>query len=202
MRTLGAACVALAFLASCTASKLVTQQKNPDYAGKPFKSILVVAVTSDEIVRRTYEDRMVARLGQRGRKAVASYSVVGKRGKVSEAELRQAIEQAGAEGVIVTRVTGVDRPTTTISGATVTMGYGWGGGFYGYYSATWETAYIPPQQVSGQASTFTETRLFDAKSGKLAWTGVVETKDSADLDSVLTQYINVIFDAMESDRVI
>jgi len=194
-------CAALAFLASCAASSLVTQKKNPDYTGKPFKTILVVAVTSDEIVRRTFEDRIVARLGQRGRKGIPGYVVVGKRGKITEAELREAITQSGAEGVLVTRVTGVDTGSVTVPGAEVTIGYGWGG-FYGYYAGVWETAYIPSQQVSGSSSTLTETRLFDAKSGVLVWTGVVRTGDGNNLDAVLSGYVELIFDAMESDRVI
>jgi hypothetical protein len=108
LAVIGAA-VALALLASCVTSRLVTQQSNPDYVGKPFKSVMVVAVTADELVRRTFEDRMVALLGQRGVKGIPAYAAVGKRGRVEEADLREAITRSGAEGVIITRVTRVDR---------------------------------------------------------------------------------------------
>ena len=61
---------ALALLAGCATSQLLSQKANPDYVGKPLKSIMVVAVTADEIVRRTYEDRVVALLGKRGIKGI------------------------------------------------------------------------------------------------------------------------------------
>jgi hypothetical protein len=170
---------------------MVTQQSNPDYVGKPFKSVMVVAVTADELVRRTFEDRMVALLGQRRVKGVPSYSVIGSR-KVEEAELRRAIAASGVEAVLITRVTRVDRSTGTLPGATV------GIGFYGY----WETVHLPPEQVNGPSWTVSETRLFDAKNGVLAWTGVMDTRENNDLDGALTQYINVVFDAMVRDRVL
>ena len=183
---------ALALLASCATSSMVTQQSNPDYVGKPFRSVMVVAVTADDLVRRTFEDRMVALLGQRGLKGIPGYSAIGSRGKVEEAELRRAVAASGAEGVLITRVVRVDRSSGTLPGATV------GVGFYGY----WETVNLPPQQVNGPSWTVSETRLFDAKNGVLAWTGVMDTRENDDLDRALTQYIKVVFDAMVRDRVL
>ena len=192
---------ALALLAGCAASRMVTQQANPDYVGKSFKSVMVVAVTADELVRRTYEDRIVAHLGKRGLKGIPGYSVVASRGKVEEAELRQAIVRSGADAVLITRVTRVDRSSGTVPGSTIAVGVGWGG-FYGYYSTTWQTVSVPAQQASGPSWTATETRLFDAKNGTLAWTGIADTPESDNLDAALTQYVNLIFDAMLRDRVL
>ena len=198
---LRAAFAALALLAGCTPSRLVTQQANPDYVGKSFKSVMVVAVTADELVRRTFEDRIVALLGKRGAKGIPGYDAVGSRGKVAEADLRQAIERSGVEGVLITRVTRVERASGTVQGGTAAVGIGWGG-FYGYYSGVWETVKLPAQQFSGPSWTLSETRLFDAKNGALAWTGMMETRENDDLEAVLTQYIDVIFDAMVGDRVL
>ena len=198
---LGAAFAAPALLAGCATSSLISQQSNPDYVGKPFKSVMVVAVTSDELIRRTFEDRMVALLGRRGAKGIPAYAAVGSRGQVEEAELRQAIARSGAEGVLVTRVTRVDRSSGTLPGATVAVGVSYGG-FYGYYSTVWETVNVAPQKITGPSWTVSETRLFDAKNGVLAWTGVMDTRENDDLGAALTQYINVIFDAMVYDRVL
>jgi hypothetical protein len=197
----GAVFAVLALLASCATSSLVTQQSNPDYVGKPFKSVMVVAVTADELVRRTYEDRMVALLGKRGLKGIPGYAAVGTRGRVEEAALREAIARSGAEGVLITRVTRVDRSSGSVPGATVAVSVGWGG-FHDYYSGVWETVSVPAQTVTGPKWTVSETRLFDAKSGVLAWTGVVDTRQHDDLGAALTQYMKVIFDAMVDDRVL
>jgi hypothetical protein len=191
-----AAFAALALLAGCATSRLISQQSNPDYVGKAFKSVMVVAVTSDELIRRTFEDRMIALLGKRGLKGIPAYAAVGSRGQVEEADLRQAIARSGAEGVLVTRVTRVDRSSGTVPGATVMVG------FYGYYSTVWQTVNVSAQKITGPSWTVSETRLFDAKNGVLAWTGVMDTRENDDLSAALTQYIDVIFDAMVSDRVL
>src|SRR5262245_58742567 len=183
---------ALSLLASCATSSMVTQKSNPDYVGKPFRSVMVVAVTTDDLLRRTFEDRMVALLAKRGLKGIPAYLAIGATGKVEEAELRRAVAASGVEAVLITRVTRVDKSSGTLPGATV------GVGFYGY----WETVHLPPQQVNGPSWTVSETRLFDAKNGVLAWTGVIDTRENDDLGAALTQYINLVFDAMVRDRVL
>jgi hypothetical protein len=198
---LPAAVLALALLASCATSRLVTQQSNPDYVGKSFASVMVVAVTSDQMVRRTFEDRVVALLNKRGLKGIPAYSLIGSRGQVEEAALREAIARSGAAGVLITRVTRVDQSSGYVSGATVSMGYG-AVGVYGYYAGVWETVDTAPQKVTGPTWTVSETRLFDAKSGVLAWTGVVDTRKSDDAGAALTEYVEIIFDAMVIDRVL
>jgi len=193
MRCLGV--LMLAVLAGCATSRLVTQQSNPEYVGKSFKTVMVVGVTADEIVRRTFEDRVAALLDKRGLKGIPGYSL-GSRGQVEEAELRRIIARSGAEGVFITRVTRVDRDSATAQGATV------GVGLYTYYGGVWQTVTTAPQQISGPSWTLSETRLFDAKTGALAWTGIVETRENKDLGEALTQYVNLVFDAMVKDRVL
>jgi hypothetical protein len=193
--------VALALLTSCASSRVVTQQTNPDYVGKSFKSVMVVGVTADEIVRRTFEDRVVALLGKRGVKGIPAYSVLSKRGRVEEAELRQAVATSGAEGVLITRVTRVERSGGTVPGSSVAVGVGYGTGLYGY-SGVWTTMNFAPETISGPSTTMSQTRLFDARNGVLAWAGMVDTDENENLDAALAQYINVIFDAMVHDRVL
>jgi hypothetical protein len=197
---LSAGLVAFALLTSCASSRVVTEHSNPDYVGKSFKSLMVVAVTADEIVRRTFEDRVVVLLARRGVKGIPAYAVLSKRGRVEEAELRQAVAGSGAEGVLLTRVTRVERSGGTVAGSTMAIGIGTG--LYGYYSGVWTTVNVAPQTISGPSTTMSQTRLFDARNGALAWAGMVDTDENNDLDAALTQYINVIFDAMVHDRVL
>ena len=194
------AILTVASLSSCTTSRLVTQQSNPDYVGKSFKTVMVVGVAADDIVRRTFEDRVVALLDKRGVKGIAGYSMLPSRRQPEEAQLRDAIARSGAEGVLVTRVTRVDRQSGTAPGATVSVGYGTG--FYTYYAGSWQAVTTAPQQINGPSWTVSETRLFDARNGALAWTGVIDTRENENLGAALTEYVNIIFDAMVRDRVL
>ena len=178
----------------------MTQQSNPDYVGKSFKTVMVVGVTAEDIVRRTFEDRVATLLHKRGLKGIAAYSRLPSRSRPEEADLRDAIARSGAEGVLITRVTTVDRQSGTAPGATVGVGYG--SGFYGYYAGAWQTVTTPPLQISGPSWTVSETRLFDARTGALVWTGIVDTRENDNLGAALTEYVDIIFDAMVRDRVL
>jgi hypothetical protein len=200
-----AALLALSLVAACGPSRMVQQQTNPEYAGKKFKRVLVVGVTSDDLARRVFEDDAVAKLRARGIDGVPGYSLMPKPGNVDEPTLRSLIAKSGADGVLITRVTAVDTEKFKTGGATVAMGYGFGGwgGFYDYYNTSWQTVYVPSQTVDSLKSTASETRLFDARNGNLVWMGVVTTLDrGGTLGAGLTQYTDVVFDAMTQAGVI
>jgi hypothetical protein len=204
-RALLVALVAAACAAGCATNRLVDHQANPAYVGKPFKRILVVAVTSENVLGRIYEDRMVALLGQRGVQGIPAYSALGITGAVDEATLRSVIAKTGADAMLITRTIAVDQATVTSPGQTAFVGIGWGG-FYGFYSGVWKSVYVPPQtQDVGPPVSTSETRLFDARSGDLAWRGVIATKDrdgQSDTASDMQQYAGMVYDAMTGDGVI
>jgi hypothetical protein len=201
--------LALALVAACAAgcatNRLVDHQANPAYVGKPFKRVLVVAVTNENVLGRIYEDRMVALLGQRGVQGIPAYSALGVTGAVDEATLRAVIAKTGADAMLITRTIAVDQATVTSRGQTAVVGVGWGG-FYGFYSGVWKSVYVPPQTQSvGPPVSTSETRLFDARSGNLAWRGVIATKDrdgDSDTASSVQKYAGIVYDAMAGDGVI
>jgi hypothetical protein len=79
---------------------------------------------------------------------------------------------------------------------------GYGTGVYTYYAGSWQAVTTAPQQINGPSWTASETRLFDARNGALAWTGVIDTRENENLGAALTEYVNIIFDAMVRDRVL
>ena len=204
-RAFAVALLAAACTAGCGSNRLLDHQANPEYVGKPFKRVLVVAVTNENVLGRIYEDRMVALLGQRGVQGIPGYSALGVTGAVDEATLRSVIAKTNADAMLITRTIAVDQATVTSRGQTAVVGVGWGG-FYGFYSGVWKSVYVPPQtQNVGPPVSTSETRLFDARSGTLAWRGVIATKDrdgDSDTASSVQKYAGIVYDAMASDGII
>lgn len=206
-RTIAVALVAAACAAACATNRLLDSQANPEYVGKPFKRVLVVAVTNENVIGRVYEDRMVALLAARGIRAIPGYDALGGTGAVDETTLRAVIAKTGVDAALVTRAVAVDQTTVTTPGQTAVVGFGVGwGGFYGYYSGVWRSVYVPPRtQDVGPQITTSEARLFDARTGTLAWRGTVATRDSdggSDSTAAIDAYAGIVFDAMASDGVI
>jgi hypothetical protein len=197
------ALAAAALLAACAPNQLVQQQANPEYAGqKRFKRVLVIAASNDDLVRRVFEDDVVKRLGERGIQGVPGYSLLPRAAAVDQATLKRLIAESRADAVLTSRVTAVDTATYKSRGYTAFIGVGWGG-FYDYYTGIWDTVKVAGQTVSGPTTTLSETRLFDARTGTLAWSGVVETTDrGGTLGAGVQQYTGLVLDAMIRDGVL
>jgi hypothetical protein len=185
------AVAALLLVCACSSTTVVDQWQSPDFKGGPFKRILVVGVTSQAAVRRIFEDEFVRQLRARGTDAVASYTLIPEDGQVERSRLERAVKEAGADGVIVTRVVKVEQKTQVVPGTPAFPGFGTD--IYGFYGTGWGgvwTGYASPPAVFQYEEVRAETKLFDARSAALVWAAQSDIfaptdarKDSADFAS-------------------
>ena len=118
MPTSGLCLVLLAALGmtSCASSQLVNQWINPAYKSSSFKKIMVIGVTKQAAIRRNFEDEFVAQLKAAGVNATPSYLYIPQDGPVGEAVLKQALKEAAADAVIITRLVRVQQKTEIAPG--------------------------------------------------------------------------------------
>jgi|SRR5262245_60992573 len=186
---------ALAFaafvLTACSSTTVVDQWQSPDFKGGPFKRVLVVGITTQAATRRIFEDEFVRQLRARGTDAVASYTLIPEDGPVERPRLERAVKEAGADGVIVTRVLKVEQKTQVVPGTPAFPGFGTD--IYGFYGTGWGgvwTGYASPPAVFRYEEVRAETKLFDARTAALVWAAQSDIfaptdarKDSADFAS-------------------
>jgi hypothetical protein len=178
------------FAAGCGASSVVQQWSSPDYVAPRFERIMVIGITRQAGMRRSFEDEFVTKLKTAGVDAVPSYRFIAADGQVEEARLHEAVKQAGADATITTRLVQVDRQTQTSPG--VYHPYG----FYRGYAGAWSGYYEPPSVY--QYDVFvSETSLFDMKKDQLVWSGTVETRDPRNLKKELSRYVDLVIDALK-----
>jgi hypothetical protein len=195
-----AACAAaLLVLAGCASTSLVNQWKAPDYRGAAPKRVLVVGITAQSSIRRTFEDQFVLQLKVAGVDAVQSYTVLPEDGQVEEARLKTAVEDARADGVITTRLVKAEQKTQ------VTPGY-YGPvptvGFYGWYSSAWMGVYDPPQVYQYDVYT-SETSLYHVSDGKVVWSGTAQTTaPGSNIEKEIAQYAELMIKAMRDAKVL
>lgn len=180
-----------ALLAACASTTIVEQWQSPDYKGGPFKRVLVVGISKEATVRRIFEDEFVRQLRARGTDAVAGYTLIPEDGQVDRPRLERAVKEAGADGVIVTRVVKVEQKTQVVPGTPAFPGFGTD--IYGFYGTGWGgvwTGYASPPAVFQYEEVQAETKLFDARNAQLVWAAQSDIfaptdarKDSADFAS-------------------
>lgn len=195
----GVALVAACLLSACATHRLVHHGVESAPAS-PARSVMVVGVTPDKVLRRVYEDAMAAKLATRGVKAVVSYEALPD-GRVEEAQLREAVSRAQVDAVLITREGAIERSRSKISGGTVAVGTS-GMGMYGWYAGTWVATEYAPTRIEGAAWSGTTSRMFDAREGKLLWTGAVESSLERGRGVQMERLVQLLFQGMVADGVL
>jgi len=187
--------VAMGFTGCAASTKIVNQWVSPDYASPHFRKIMVIGVSKQPSIRRTFEDEFVKQLKATGVEAVPSYLYIPEDGQVDEDRLQAAVKQANADGVIITRLVRVEKKTQVSPGFYRPGPFG----FYGGYSAAWLGYYEPPRVYQYDVY-ISETSLYDMN--QLVWAGTVETTDPGDINKEIERYVDTVIDALKSKNLL
>jgi hypothetical protein len=77
--------IALGLTACAASTKIVNQWGNPDYGSPRFRKIMVIGVSRQPSIRRTFEDEFVTQLKAAGVEAVPSYLYIAEDDQVERA---------------------------------------------------------------------------------------------------------------------
>lgn len=197
---IGAALVLLLVAAGCSSTKLVSQWENPEYVPAGFNRLLVIGVSRQPGLRRTFEDTFVARLKAENVDAVPSYRLIPEDGPVPEARLQEAVERGGADGVLITRLVRVEQ-RTEVSPGYYAPAPALGFGVYPWYSGAWLGYYEPPRVYQYDVYT-SETSLYDVRRNQLVWSGTVQTRSPSDLERDIRHYVDTVIKALKKEEVL
>ena len=182
----------------CAPTQLVSSWQDPRFSGPPLKKIMVIGVTKQAGIRRTFEDEFVQQLQAKGVQAVQSYTLIPEDGEAPKERVAQAVKESGVEGVLITRLVKVERGTQVYPGTYPGAPYG---GFYGYYSYSWSGFYEPPQVYTYDQVT-AETNLFEAKGDLLIWSGTTQTFAPSDIKKDTKQFVSLIVNTLVDKKLI
>jgi hypothetical protein len=185
-------------VSACASTKLVNSWKDTRYQGPPLSKILVIGVTKQSVVRRTYEDELARQLAEHGVVAVPSYTLIPEDGEVPKDRLAQAVLQSGADGVLIARLVKVSRQVRVEPGTYVGPPFM---GFYDFYPFAWGGFYEPPLIYAYDVVTW-ETTVFDARTNQMIWAGTTETFAPKDLAKDAREFVSVIIKALVKDGVL
>jgi len=127
-------------------------------------TILIIAISKNEISRRLWEDSFVEQFAVKNISAVASHTIKAEPIPPEEKSVLQIVESAKADTVIISHL--IDSKTST----------DWHpgnvhyvpNGMYGYYNSAYNAVYTPPTSVSRTVVRL-ESNMYDAESTKLLW---------------------------------
>jgi hypothetical protein len=180
-------------MSACAASKIVNQWHDPAYNPAAFRKVVVMGVSKQASIRRSFEDEFVAQLKAAGIDAVPSYHLIKEEGQAEEGRVMQAVKQTGADAAIITRLVRVERRTQVSPGRYEPFP---AFGFYRGYSSAWLGYYDPPRAYSYDVYV-SETSLYDLRKDRMVWAGTVTTTDPDNINKAIRNYVNVVIDALK-----
>jgi len=196
---LALALIAALALAACASTRFISQWSNDQFVGRKFDKILVVGIVRDVGLRRQFEDDFVRQAQARGINAVQAYRYLPEDGVQSEARLKQAVAESGADGVVVSVVKKVDQQTQVSPGMVMPPPVGFG--YYGFYSYGWGASYIPPTVYTYDVI-YIETQLHSVRPEALVWTGTTRTTDPSIAANEIPPFVKLILDALTERRLV
>jgi len=175
---------------SCAGTDVTQKQVDDAYKEKPVSDILVIAITGNEHNRRSFEKKFVAYLKSVGVDAVASEESIPMPPDLDlkKETILNAVNQYENDAVIITQLIGKEARDVYNRGGVTRTGY------FSYsrnpgYSITSTTVRL-------------ETNLYDAKTGKLIWSGMSKTLSKDSTDHIMNDVIKAVITKLKQNKLI
>ena len=171
---------------------------SPQLPPAPFKKLLIITVSTEEMVQIAFQDQMAAALKARGVNAVASKRYFTRYTDAEKARFRRSIEESDADYVLLARVTRTVRDEREDN----LMTFGDATGLYTAYDR-----YVSVARSGGDYSVKTvtaEASIFAVQGEKMIWAARTRTANANATtgENFAPQYIDVILAAMKKDKLL
>jgi hypothetical protein len=185
-------------LTSCATTQMVHQWSNPAYTSSSFKKVMVIGVTKQAAIRRAFEDEFAAQLKTAGVNATPSYLYIPQDDPVGEAVLKQALKEAGADAVMITRLVRVQQQTETAPGYDP---YDPAMAVHPMYTTAWNDYYDP--QIVYRSEIYTcETSLYDTAKNQVVWKGTAQTEARGNISAEIKEYASTMIATLKDKKLI
>lgn len=195
IRFIAVAVSAFLLLLSCSTTQTTNTWVSPSYRGSPVSNVLVIAVTKDGNLRRSFENKFVQQLKATGVRAVSSAAEMPLDQKVKKEAVLALVEKLGADSVLVTHLVSLKEKDISTPPATSTQDTPddyHGGTYYESVAQAYDTsagAQYNPTQVKVRL----ESKLYEVKTEKPIWSAQSKTIDPqstmALFDSAIAAFI-------------
>lgn len=201
-RLMSIAAAGVFLVTACVSTKMVHSWVLPGFNKESVKKVLVLGISPNAALRRTYEDSFSVELEKRGYQAVSGYLWAPDAANLDREAIIAKIHAEHVTHVLVTRLVKSKDVETYHSPTVMSVGYGgYGPGYYGswstYYSAGYGAVVSPGYTTTNTVVTL-ETNFYDAAKEKDAlvwsgesdtWTDQSESGTNSNIDSVISQLI-------------
>ena len=177
-------------LTSCASTKLTSSSLDENYKGKALGKIMVVGI-SDSVEKRTmFEKEFVEQLKKHGLDAVSAIETVP---DLSLEAIKKSAMDLKVDDILVTCMVGKKEKEIYVAAPISTIPGGPYNRFDSYFPLVYERT-TQPGYYEKATYVNLETCLYDAKTGKLVWSGVSETFEPMSLGYMVKSMSRAVFE--------
>lgn len=186
-----AALLALAALA-CASTHVTSTWRDPAVGPVQFRKLVGIALSQDTTLRRIAEDEFVRAVGPGI--AVAGYSIVDDSDLRDREAVKQRVEAAGADGVVVFRLVGVEHQERWVPPTT----YGSAWGYWGMAAPmVYEPGYLTTDQIVQ-----VEANMYEVAGARLIWSARSETFNPSNANQLVDEVVNAMVAEMRKAKLV
>lgn len=187
----------LLVISGCASSNMVSSWHDPLVENNVQGTLLVVAVSHRDTVRKLFEDSYKEALDTGGITVVPGYTVTGPENPVSYSAVVEAVAETGADVVLVTKLANVSENTVQQLAT--------GQKYDTIDNLEKDSIFfnpMPKQTTKTTTRVQLISRLYDVKSGKLFWTAITESKDPVMTKKYIQSLTGLIVDDLEKKNIL
>jgi hypothetical protein len=191
---------AAAPIVGCSSSTTVAETwKAPGTTKLTFKKILVIAASPSETFRHQAEDLMAREI--KGAQVLKSYTLLPDRESLEDkANVDKIVADHAIDGIVMMRVVSNKTEVDYIPPSYPSSYYSFGsyyGPHYGLAPYYYEQGDIRTTEIIG-----VETNIYDAKDGKLVWSGLTKTRDPDDTNELLKETVDAVHGELKDEKLV
>jgi hypothetical protein len=203
-----AVAVCLIFAASCSLTNLNAVWKDPQYQGGKLKNVLVIGGSTNQVIRRIFEDEFTASLNTRGTNAIPSYSIFPNEKSLEKDTIESKSRDLGIDSMLIARV--IDTKTKReIAPARYSNYYrdtyfhDWPNRYSRFYSGPYPRRYDDDRSRFSEYEVVNlETNIYDTQTGKLIWSMLSDTAVGGSSELEISSIIEVIMKSLSENQLI
>ena len=194
--------------ASCSLTNLNAVWKDPQYQGGKLKNVLVVGGSTNQIVRRIFEDEFTARLKSRGTNAIPSYTIFPSEKTLAKETIESKSRDLGIDAMLIARVvdTKTKRELTPAPSNYYyrnTYFYDWPNRHSRFSSGSFPGRYYNDRSYYSEYEVVNiETTIYDTQSGKLIWSALSDTVLGGSSQLEVSSVVEVIMKNLTENQLI
>jgi hypothetical protein len=193
--------VLLMILTACSTTQLSGTWQDESLSGKKFQKLLIIGAAKQQNVRELFENEFVRQLEDHGIKAIPSYTLISSEKMLDKETIVSHIAKNEIDAVLITRMTGSKGEREMESGNTYRVPYAYYNQMHEYYKKGLEST-EEPSAVTTHKVIILETNIYNAETEKLAWATASDVYVQDATYKLTKDFIKVIVDKLDSDKII